>query len=345
MKILIIGAYGYTGRLICEELFDKQIDFSIAGKNESKLQALMDEFDVIKSFLIADLSNEASIKEVVASSDVFVNCAGPFTEESAGFVDKIALSGKIYLDITGELGFVKSSREKLHEKCLNHNSLIIHSVAFESMIVDLALQVISKENENRNIEVFYQFNNYKVSPGTKITMKISKFRESLHVKNGEWSKFDSKSLIHKVKIKDVDYSGIPYPLPEIAFSKWSYGVENISTYLLADPEMALYYQPSRFDPEKIDKTLSKLKSVKKHGPSTEQRENQKCQVFLKVDNLFWSIKTKNMYQLTAECVRDVIVELKKNRNPYGVLNPAKIFKNKEIDTLNNLDVTIEKELI
>ena len=44
MRISIVGAYGYTGRLICAEFKNVGIAFSIFGRNEKKILELKEKF-------------------------------------------------------------------------------------------------------------------------------------------------------------------------------------------------------------------------------------------------------------------------------------------------------------
>ena len=77
----------------------------------------------------------------------------------------------------GEIGFIKKSKDYLQEISVNNKSLIIHGCAFESLVSDLILQSLRKKNEIKSVKTFYKFNQKKVSPGTRITMKLSKYRE------------------------------------------------------------------------------------------------------------------------------------------------------------------------
>ncbi|MFT6246212.1 MAG: short subunit dehydrogenase-like uncharacterized protein [Salibacteraceae bacterium] len=345
MRILIVGAYGYTGKLISKELAGNGIAFTIAGKNEEKLKSLQEEISSIEKSIVCDLTTEDALNEIIQAADLFINCAGPFTEESSAFVAKIAESGKTYLDITGELGFVKDSRELHHEKCLEMNALIIHGVAFESLLTDLVLQMIPPAISKEEINVYYQFNDNRVSPGTRITMKISKYRKSLHIKDGAWADIDVYKQFHDVKLNGEDYSGIPYPLPEIAFAHWNYKPKNVNCYMLAPRELALYVQPSTVNPDELESTLERLKTRKKAGPTFEQRATQRCQIIVKVEGSSWIVKTHNMYQLTAECIRLTVQELVTKRTLSGVLNPAQVFRGKEVETLKALNVSVKNESI
>ena len=40
MKIVLIGAYGYTGKIICDILEKENISFSIAGRDIDKLNQI-----------------------------------------------------------------------------------------------------------------------------------------------------------------------------------------------------------------------------------------------------------------------------------------------------------------
>ena len=82
MRISIIGAYGYTGRLICAELENAGIPFSIFGRNEKKIEELKEKLKSVSLALALDMRKEEDVQLVIDESDLIVNCAGPFTEEA-----------------------------------------------------------------------------------------------------------------------------------------------------------------------------------------------------------------------------------------------------------------------
>ena len=103
MRISIVGAYGYTGRLICTEFENVGITFSIFGRNEKKILELKEKLKSVPLALALDMRKEEDVQLVIDKSDLIVNCAGPFTEEAQLLTRSAAENGKKYLDITGEL--------------------------------------------------------------------------------------------------------------------------------------------------------------------------------------------------------------------------------------------------
>ena len=65
MKIAIIGAYGYTGSLICEQLQKSRINYSIYGRDEEKLIKLKNTFSYIKFHSVIDLRVQDDVKSII----------------------------------------------------------------------------------------------------------------------------------------------------------------------------------------------------------------------------------------------------------------------------------------
>lgn len=348
MRIAVIGAYGYTGRLICKELQDTGFRFLIYGRNKEKIERLKDELSNVDKAVSIDLRKKADIDLVILEADIFINCAGPFTEESSLFLETLAESGKIYLDITGEIGFVRSSRELYHQKAKKSKSIIIHGCAFESLLADLAMQKIASiKVKVKSINTFYRFNQHSVSPGTRITMKMAKFRDSLKIKNKHWCISDSKHDQLKVNIdKTMEQTAIPYPLPEIAYAHWNWNVNNAASFLLMNTADALFFSEKKGTLGDPLENLDKIRFRKNNGPSIEKRGNQKSELFVRVldeneKERILLLKSKDMYLLTAKAIVLAVKKVvTKGSRIYGVISPAQLFLNDWDATIKELNIEV-----
>jgi short subunit dehydrogenase-like uncharacterized protein len=349
MKIVVIGAYGYTGRLICDELEAAGLSFSVCGRKQEQLVELTAIYSAIEEVFVGDILNSEFGTNICKIHDYIVNCAGPFTQESAAFMAIVAQSGKTYLDISGEVGFLKKSNEDYQEVALQHNSLIIHSCAFESLISDLAIQhLIEKETKLVGIRTYYWFNQKRVSPGTKMTMKMSNISESLKIEHGVWAFSDLEK--DKVKIEwEFDSShqvGISYPLPEIAFANWSHQVDFASSYLILPANEAVVSGMARKSDKSPEEILEQLKKIKKKGPTEEERKLQNSRIVVEITKDDQTVKrlliiNSDMYRTTAKAIVLEImrIEILSNR-PVGYTTPASIFIGIEKETLSKLNCTI-----
>tara|TARA_B100000768_G_scaffold127486_1_gene118109 strand:+ start:19776 stop:20855 length:1080 start_codon:yes stop_codon:yes gene_type:complete len=346
MKIALIGAYGYTGSLICEQLQKSRINYSIYGRDEEKLIVLKNTFSYIQLHSVIDLRIKDDVKSIISSNDVIINCAGPFTEESELLVAESASNGKIYLDICGEIGFVKSSNEKYNQIAQKAKATIIHGCAFESLFADLALQKISKSGVIINtVKTIYHFNQRMISPGTRITMKLSKFRDSLKINNGVWSISNIKKDLILVEIENNSYKyAIPYSLPEIAYAYWNYDTVTAESFLIVDDtEAKLLSEKPKLSGDPL-KALDELRCRKKNGPDKELRISQKSRLIVSINtgtkNEVNAILTSSdMYLNTAKSIVLAIEKIVKNGNKfYGVVSPGLIFQDSLSETINNLAI-------
>jgi short subunit dehydrogenase-like uncharacterized protein len=349
MRISIIGAYGYTGRLICEELAKREIRFQAIGRNLEKLQTFSAEFDHSVPFFQFDIRIITDVEKIIECSDIIINCAGPFTEESPLLLEQCVYAGKIYIDITGEVDFVKQSREKWNDIARTRGALIIHGCAFESLFVDLGVQYISKgASRLKAVQTFYWFNKMVVSPGTKMTMKLSKYRGFPSIENGNWSLNQASKKWKVAWGSEEQYHSIVYPLPEIAFMHWEYRVDHCCSYLLLDELEAKYFNFEK-NPKPITlDDVDHLRKSKKEGPTESVRKDQKNIIIIRItgesgSTEYLSISSSDMYMATAKSVVFTVEALLKFPLEWsGVIAPATIFKGKETDILAKLGAKLNE---
>lgn len=109
-KLLIYGATGYTGTMICREAANKGLSFEIAGRNEEKLAALAAELQVpYHAFSVNDTAGwEAGLK----GKTVLLNIAGPFSETADQAMDACIKFKVHYFDITAEVDIYRLAESK-----------------------------------------------------------------------------------------------------------------------------------------------------------------------------------------------------------------------------------------
>ncbi len=131
---MVLGATGYTGRLVVAELHRKNLSFGIAGRNSRKLLALAEEFNLpgetpvvvanpLKPQTLAFLFNP--------QTELLINCAGPFTFLGEAVV-KAALDNNVhYLDISGEQKFIADIITRYHLQALTRKKAVLPGCGVE----------------------------------------------------------------------------------------------------------------------------------------------------------------------------------------------------------------------
>src|SRR5882672_4544417 len=100
--IAVYGATGYTGRLIAQELVEIGHEVVISGRARASLELLADDLPGPVRVVVAELTDDAALRDLSESVRTIVNAAGPFSATCAPVVAAAIDGGSHYVDISGE---------------------------------------------------------------------------------------------------------------------------------------------------------------------------------------------------------------------------------------------------
>lgn len=98
--IIVYGSYGYTGRLIINELKKKSFTIILAGRKRDALQKQSEETGY--SFEVVDIDDSINLKKLLSKASLVLHCGGPFRFTAKAMVDACLETKTHYTDITGE---------------------------------------------------------------------------------------------------------------------------------------------------------------------------------------------------------------------------------------------------
>ena len=98
--IIVYGSYGYTGRLIINELKKKSFTIILAGRKRDALQNQSEETGY--PFEVVDVSDSIGLKKLLSKAALVLHCGGPFRFTAKAMIDVCLETKTHYTDITGE---------------------------------------------------------------------------------------------------------------------------------------------------------------------------------------------------------------------------------------------------
>ena len=150
--IVIFGATGFTGRLVAEYLHrtygaQGEITWAMAGRSLTKLQRIRDELGIGKELplLVADASDVAALKALVAQTRVVISTAGPYQLVGDALVLACAEAGTDYVDLCGEPGWMAQKIPQLQPLAAASGARIVFSCGFDSIPFDLGVLFLQNE--------------------------------------------------------------------------------------------------------------------------------------------------------------------------------------------------------
>jgi short subunit dehydrogenase-like uncharacterized protein len=148
MTIGILGATGYTGRLVTDYFVKHNDghDYILAARSPTKLDEVRKELKVPSSIksVQCNVNDAASLDAFVKQCRVVVNCVGPFRLYGEQVIQAALKHGRQYCDVDGEPDFILKMCRKYHEEAVEKNVCICLAAGFDCVPADLGVRFASE---------------------------------------------------------------------------------------------------------------------------------------------------------------------------------------------------------
>ncbi|MBD1909381.1 MULTISPECIES: saccharopine dehydrogenase NADP-binding domain-containing protein [unclassified Leptolyngbya] len=139
--VVLYGASGFVGKqtvqYFARHAAGGSLRWAIAGRNRQKLEAVKAEVGVDADVLVADSQDQEAIDRIVSQTRVILTTAGPFALYGDTLVDACVRFKTHYVDITGEVPWVKTLIDRYHAQAAADGTRIIPCCGFDSVPSDL----------------------------------------------------------------------------------------------------------------------------------------------------------------------------------------------------------------
>jgi short subunit dehydrogenase-like uncharacterized protein len=161
--IVVWGATGFTGRLVCEYLARTQgvngpLKWAVAARNPGKLSATCGEIATelvdcpVQSLpmLVADSDDPDSLLALVRRARVIVSTVGPYAWYGSRLVEACAENGTDYCDLSGELQWIREMIRTFDEPARHSGARLVHCCGFDSVPFDMGVWFAQREMQRRH---------------------------------------------------------------------------------------------------------------------------------------------------------------------------------------------------
>ena len=142
--VVVYGASGYTGRLICEYLREFNVPFIAAGRDKARIAEVLDKvpgLDTVAREIVEVEHQVAPLTELLSGARVVCNTVGPFAQHGGEVVEACIATGCHYLDTTGEQDWLIQCDETYGQRMADKGLLLAPSVAQMYTTGEIAAQL------------------------------------------------------------------------------------------------------------------------------------------------------------------------------------------------------------
>lgn len=182
--LVLLGATGFTGRLVAEYLLERHgagaaFKWALAGRSQSKLESVRADLGdgaARLPLLIADSHDRASLDALVRQTRAVCSTVGPYALFGSELVATCAASGTDYCDLTGEVPWMRQMLDAHEHTAIKSGARLVHCCGFDSIPSDLGVWFLQHQAERQfgkpmtRVRLGVQALKGKMSGGTAASM-------------------------------------------------------------------------------------------------------------------------------------------------------------------------------
>ncbi len=329
-KLLIYGANGYTGQLICDEASRSGLSPILAGRNADAVNLIAKNYGWESR--VFSLGSVEEIATHLGGIDVVLHCAGPFRFTAKNMMLACLERNIHYLDITGEIE-VFALAQSLHEKASAKNIMLMPGTGFDVVPTDcMGLKLKEKMPDATNLELAFVTLGGQVSHGTAMSMAAKLGEGGACRKDGKVIKEPLGKKSKTIRTNGKDFFVMSIPWGDVFTAFHTTGIGNIRAFT-GVPKNVFYLLKFQFlfNPilriESFRNWLRKKIDNRPAGPTPEKRAKAKSFIWgevtnsngQKVNHSFW---VPEGYTLTAKTAVAISKEVLHGNWKSGYQTPA-----------------------
>ena len=151
--LIVFGATSFVGQILTRYLLDTfgvgdSLKWAIAGRSEGKLQNLKTDLGMAAvdvPMIVADASDEASLKAMCTQTRAVVSTVGPYALYGEPLVRTCVALGTDYCDLTGEVQWIRQMIERYEAQARQSGARIVHCCGFDSIPSDMGVYYLQQQ--------------------------------------------------------------------------------------------------------------------------------------------------------------------------------------------------------
>jgi len=308
-RLLIYGAYGYTGELVVRRALERGLRPLLSGRDPLKLARVAARYGL--EHRAARLDSPRELDALLRGARAVLHCAGPFAQTSPPMVAACLRAGAHYLDITGEIDVFEALAGR-DDEARRAGVMLLPGVGFDVVPSDcLAAHLKRRLPEATHLRLALSVRG-GVSHGTATTAVLGLGQGAaggLVRRDGAVTAAPPDRRTRTLDLGEGPQPVVSIPWGDIVTAYHSTGIPNIEVFLAAGAGSAAALRAApRLAPllglPPVQRALLGLVRLGPRGPSEELRESGYAVLWGQVedargDRAEARLRTPEAYSFTA----------------------------------------------
>lgn len=331
-RLLLYGAYGFTGKLIAAECLRRGLRPVLAGRNAARTRELAAHLGL--DHHVFALDRPEAIARELQGFQCLLLCAGPFSHTAPQSMDACIKAGTHYVDITGELDIIEAAASR-HAAARGAGVTLLPAAGFDVVPTDCLAAALAEKLPGATHLVLALASHGGVSPGTAKTMLEGLPRGGRARVEGQIVRVPLAWKTREIPFRAGPRLGVTIPWGDLASAYHSTGIPNIEVYAAASPRSIARLRRARWTSwvaqlglvrnfllRRIERTIA--------GPPPEKLAAARASLWGEVTGpggarIAATMETQGGYTFTAFSAVSAAERILAGKTPAGFLTPSLAF--------------------
>jgi short subunit dehydrogenase-like uncharacterized protein len=212
--VVVYGASGYTGRLVCEYLREYNVPFVAAGRDASRVQDAMDHVPGIETaqYEVAEVEHSVeALTELFSGAKVVCNMVGPFAKYGHEVVEACINTGCHYLDTTGEQDWLLDCDENFGPRMAEKGLLLSPGVAQMYTTGEIAANICLETPGLDTLDILTLWKGAPTVASTQTIFINAALSKAFYLEQNEYVEWPADGTVYDVTVPGQHQTGLALP--------------------------------------------------------------------------------------------------------------------------------------
>jgi short subunit dehydrogenase-like uncharacterized protein len=221
--VIVYGASGYTGRLICEYLREYNVPFVAAGRDKARIAEALDQvpgIDTVEHDIVEVAHDVVPLTELFAGASVVCNTVGPFAQYGREVVGACLDAGCHYLDTTGEQDWLITCDAEYGQRMAAKGLLLAPGVAQMYTTGEIAAQLCLEKPGVDTLDILVFWKGMPTIASTRTILVNAALSKAYYLEQNQYVEWPADAGLYDVVVPGQHETGLALPWGGTSHPVW-----------------------------------------------------------------------------------------------------------------------------
>ena len=222
-KVIVYGASGYTGRLVCEYLREFNVPFIAAGRDKARIAEALETvpgIGTVEHDIVEVEHAVGPLTELFDGASVVCNMVGPFATYGGEVVEACLATGCHYTDTTGEQDWLIAAEAAYGARMAEAGLLLAPGIAQMYTTGEIAAQLCREEPGLDTLDVLVFWKGAPTVASTRTILVNAALAKAYYLEQNAYQEWPADAGLYSVSVPGQHETGLALPWGGTSHPVW-----------------------------------------------------------------------------------------------------------------------------